>query len=182
MRERILDVAASKIEIYGLKKFTIDEIAIELKISKKTIYKYFRSKDEIVKEFFNEVIRTCKENTVEAINYKGEFSNKLHKIVCSNNEYKIPINIINEAKLYYPEQWEEIQKLKNFKLDIVEKLIKDAIKEGKIKEDIDYRILSKLIEKISDMFFDYDFLVNNNLTIDDIIDGIIKITLKGILK
>lgn len=182
MKDKILSVAASKIEKYGLKKFTIDEIALELKISKKTVYKYFHSKDEIVKEYFNEIIRTCRENTIEAVNYEGRFDDKLHEIVCSNNEHKIPIIIINEAKLYYPEQWEEIQKLKDFKLDIIEKLIKDAMKDGKIKEDIDYRILSKLIEKISDIFFDYDFLVNNNLTIDEIIDGIIKITLNGILK
>ena len=33
MKEKILDIASKNIELYGLKKFTIDNISKELKIS-----------------------------------------------------------------------------------------------------------------------------------------------------
>lgn len=60
MKDKILDTAANKIQMHGLKKFTIDEIAKDLKISKKTIYKYFNSKDAIVEEFFKTVVESDK--------------------------------------------------------------------------------------------------------------------------
>ena len=37
MKEKILNTTAQLISQYGLKKFTVDEIASELRISKKTI-------------------------------------------------------------------------------------------------------------------------------------------------
>lgn len=56
MKNKILDVVARLTEQYGLKKFTIDEVAAELHISKKTLYQYFRGKDEIIREYFEETL------------------------------------------------------------------------------------------------------------------------------
>ena len=50
MREKILNVVAQLINRYGLKKFTVDEVATTLRISKKTIYQYFSGKDEILND------------------------------------------------------------------------------------------------------------------------------------
>ena len=41
MRDEILRIVAQNIQIYGIKKMNLDLICKELKISKKTIYKYF---------------------------------------------------------------------------------------------------------------------------------------------
>ena len=47
---RILDAAKKKFEYYGFKKTTVDEIAEEAGISKRTIYETFNSKEEILSE------------------------------------------------------------------------------------------------------------------------------------
>jgi AcrR family transcriptional regulator len=36
---------------YGIKSITMDDAARELGISKKTLYEYFKDKDELVKQF-----------------------------------------------------------------------------------------------------------------------------------
>ncbi len=35
MKQKILDITSKNIELYGLKKFTMDDISYDLKISKK---------------------------------------------------------------------------------------------------------------------------------------------------
>jgi AcrR family transcriptional regulator len=47
---RILDAAKKKFEYYGFKKTTVDEIAEEAGISKRTIYETFSSKEKILSE------------------------------------------------------------------------------------------------------------------------------------
>ena len=89
MKDKILDMAANKIQIHGLKKFTIDEIARDLKISKKTIYKYFSSKDEIVEEFFKTIVKSDKENMESSLKRQNNFMSKIHCIVYSNHKYKV---------------------------------------------------------------------------------------------
>nr|WP_277443753.1 helix-turn-helix domain-containing protein [Pelotomaculum isophthalicicum] len=44
----MLQAASRQIEKYGFRKFTIDDIASDLGISKKTIYKYFISKKSLI--------------------------------------------------------------------------------------------------------------------------------------
>src|SRR5215831_11491328 len=48
MRKHILSTAKSQFLQFGFSKVTVDEIASKLGISKKTIYKFFSSKDEII--------------------------------------------------------------------------------------------------------------------------------------
>ncbi|MCL4538734.1 MAG: TetR/AcrR family transcriptional regulator [Bacteroidetes bacterium] len=49
-RQAILDLAYAKFAEHGFKKVSIDEVAAELGISKKTVYKFFPSKEEILGE------------------------------------------------------------------------------------------------------------------------------------
>ena len=49
-REKIIVKADELFRLYGIKSVTMDEIARELGISKKTIYQFFKDKDEVVQE------------------------------------------------------------------------------------------------------------------------------------
>ncbi len=51
--EKILQAAQKLFGQFGLKKVTIEDIAKEASVSKVTLYKYFRNKDDI----FEEVVR-----------------------------------------------------------------------------------------------------------------------------
>ena len=48
MQQRIIDTAESMFFRFGIRSVTMDDIAKELGISKKTIYQNFEDKDEIV--------------------------------------------------------------------------------------------------------------------------------------
>ena len=98
MREKILNVVAQLINRYGLKKFTVDEVATTLRISKKTIYQYFSGKDEMIHEYFLANLESDKQNMNKAM---------------------------QEA---YPEEWAEIESLRKYKLAASKELLKFAKK------------------------------------------------------
>jgi AcrR family transcriptional regulator len=59
----IIEAAQRLFGRFGLKKVTVEDIAAEAKVSKVTIYRYYRNKNEI----FNEVIRAEADQMYEAI-------------------------------------------------------------------------------------------------------------------
>ena len=182
MKDTILKVAAEKIQTYGLRKFTMDEIAEELKISKKTIYKYFKSKDDIIHEYFKEIVETDKTSTVESIRKDSSLVDKLNSIVYSYHKYKLPIKVLDEAYKFYHDEWEKINKLRDFKLDLMEKTLKEAMDEGLLKKDVNLNIISLILESASSTFLDHNFLNKNDMTMKESMNEVLTILLYGILK
>ena len=182
MKEIIMKVAAEKIQTYGLRKFTMDEIASQLKISKKTIYNHFKSKDNIISEYFKEIIESDKKYTIEAIKRDVSLEEKLNSVIFSYHKYKLPVNILDEAHKFYYEEWEKIQELKEFKLKLIENILKETMEAGLLKDDIQLHVISLILESVSNTFLDYKFLSENNITMKDAMNGMVTILLHGILK
>ena len=59
MKDQIVNKAIELFLQYGFKSVTIDDLAIKMSISKKTIYSYFQTKEELVEtsvmRHFNEI-------------------------------------------------------------------------------------------------------------------------------
>lgn len=182
MKQRILDTAAMLIQQYGLKKFTIDDIASELRISKKTIYKYFKSKNDIISEYFNQSISSGKDSIRDALAGQGSILEKLKVVVHSSHRYPLSVSLLNEVKRFYPEQWEKIDGLKTFKMQSMKNLLDEGVAEDVFREDINYAVFLRMLHEISDMFTDYDFLLQNRLKTSEAIDESLKIILYGAIK
>jgi len=53
IKDRILHTAYEKFQQYGFSKVTMEEIAADLGISKKTLYKYFSNKEHVLRELLD---------------------------------------------------------------------------------------------------------------------------------
>ena len=67
VKERILTKAADLFMRYGIRSITMDEIANQLGISKKTIYQFFTDKDDMVSAVIEQEI---KRNEAECIQFR----------------------------------------------------------------------------------------------------------------
>lgn len=182
MKDKILDIVARLIERYGLKKFTVDEVAAELGISKKTLYQYFNSKDEMIREYFEGIMTSDRQSVLAVMDSQRDFFEKIHAIVHSSHRYRMPVQIMDEAKQFYPDEWAKIEALKQFKLGVFQKLLKKAADEGILRQDIHFGILSSMLDRVSDMFIDTDFLIENGLKSTQAIDEALAIIIYGIVK
>ena len=69
-KEQIIEAARNLFHQFGFKKVSMDEIAKEAGVTKKTIYIYFSSKEELLKYFIQEEI-TNMEEIVEEVEAKN---------------------------------------------------------------------------------------------------------------
>lgn len=182
MKDKILDAVARLIERYGLKKFTVDEVAAELRISKKTLYQYFSGKDEMIREYFEENMTSDRQSVLNVMHSEKDFFEKVHAIVHSSHRYRMPMPVLNEAKQFYPEEWAKIEQLKQFKLDAFQALLEQAADEGILRPDVHFGILSSMLERVSGMFIDTEFLLENGLKATQAIDEALGIIINGIVK
>src|SRR3984893_18907365 len=91
-KDRILEKATDLFMRYGIRSITMDEIATQLGISKKTIYQFFTDKDEIVEAVID---REIQKNEQECRRFPGSSENAIHEIFIAIEEMEEMLKAIN---------------------------------------------------------------------------------------
>ena len=184
MKSRILIKGTELFFRYGVKTVTMDAIANELGISKKTIYQHFPDKDsmvyEVVKMFTEQDLAKWKE-------LDRLYSNVIEKMFKSFEMTKDLITQMNPRLLY------EIQKYfpnaftlfaEHSEKCINENLIADFKKGaqfGYFRNDIDFELLARLRMAEVNFAFNPDFYPNNKLALYETQLVMLDIFMRGIL-
>ncbi|MCA6435036.1 MAG: TetR/AcrR family transcriptional regulator [Bacteroidetes bacterium] len=132
---------------YGIKNITMDDVAKHLSISKKTIYQFFKDKDEMVHSLMALSLDDDKCRIQSAHDNSKNVVEEVFKIMDSMREIFSKVNpiLFFELNKYYPETWKMFMKFKNeFILKTVENSLLRGQKEGYIRENINVKLLSKL--------------------------------------
>lgn len=182
MKDIILKTASEQIQKYGLRKFTMDEIAVELKMSKKTLYKYFPGKDIIIQEYFNEIIESDRIDTETNLKEAQSLLEQINSIVFSYHKYRLPVSIIEEAEKFYHDEWIKIQQLKDYKVALLKDCLQTAKNTGYLKKDVNLNMIGLLIDNSINTIFSYEFLSKNHVTVKEAVNEVLKILLYGIMK
>ncbi|MGM9970324.1 MAG: TetR/AcrR family transcriptional regulator [Anaeroplasma sp.] len=146
MKEIIIEKAIESLRREGL-KFSLDTLAKDLKISKKTIYKYFSNKEILAKELYDEYYKKMILKTNNSIEKKELLLIYYDSFIMSadwifnkfklNNIKKIVDNKNNEL-------WSSISlKIKN---ENINKIIIDGAFKEALRNDVDpLKIIEELI-------------------------------------
>jgi AcrR family transcriptional regulator len=132
---------------YGIKSVTMDDVAHELSISKKTLYQHFADKKELVLAVLKEDYRK------RQIDFSLILNNKVNAIEELFLYYKLQIRIIRDhkpsfvydLKKYYPDIFNHFQVIKRGRIldSVLENLIKGK-KEGLYRPDLNEDVISRL--------------------------------------
>jgi AcrR family transcriptional regulator len=155
-KERILLAAYQLFFRYGIKSVTMDDIAKHLSMSKKTIYQFFRDKDEVVHTLVEQGIAKDQHDFQEiskaSVNVVEEvfvMMKKMHEIFGNINP-----NIFYDLRKYHPKTWEVFHK---FRTEFIYQMVIDALekgkKEGLVRADVNSKLIAKLRVEEVDMGF-----------------------------
>ncbi len=184
MKKRILEKGAQLFFRFGVKTVTMDSIAAELGISKKTIYQYFQDKDSIV---FDVVERFLVEDKKKWDILDAKYPNVIEKMFASMEVMKDMLKEMNprilfEIQKYYPKAFALFQ---SYQVNhISEKISGDfslGIQSGYFRSDIDVMFLTKLRMAEIDLGFHPDFYPENKLSVFDTQRVLCDIFMRGIL-
>lgn len=160
-KDEIIDRSFKLFLQFGVQHITMDDVANECAISKKTIYKYFENKNDLLCHIIKfQAIEL--ETNLKA--YPKKFPNALTSLKSFFDNINAVFNkispvFVKETKKFYPNIYIEILKLKN---TIILPFIKENIKQGKkekfYKSNLIDDELSKSYDTILNMIFmDYFF-------------------------
>lgn len=168
-QEQIIEAARKLFYKYGFKRVSVDEIAREAKVTKRTLYMYFRSKEEILKYFINEEIQKmeCMVRDIEAQNlgFLDTIHQVLYKLLKYKNEHEFLNRIIEEIDVFNNPMLIENLKVIDRKIQnyILQKL-NIAIEKGYTKVE-DPEVTAFLIYKMYiALMFDWN---ENNSKLDE---------------
>ncbi|MEY4331668.1 MAG: hypothetical protein RLZZ196_406 [Bacteroidota bacterium] len=145
MENRILYKARDLMTRHGVKHVTMDDIATQLGISKKTIYQFYKDKDALVMAVVNFELE---EQSIKCQRTQDNADNAVHEMFMILEDIQQMFKnmnpmTMNELAKYYPEAFMRIQ---NHKDDFMHKIIKTnlikGIEQGVYRKEIDPEILS----------------------------------------
>jgi len=133
IKERIRQKADELFRRYGIKSVTMDEIANQLGVSKKTIYHSFSDKNELVDEV---VVDILKYNKNCCRHFKDESQNAIHEVYMAMEMLQVMFDNMNPIILFDIERNHPAtyKKFKEYKYQFLYELVKENIERGKREE------------------------------------------------
>jgi AcrR family transcriptional regulator len=155
--ERIIEGGEELFLKAGIKSVTMDDIARHLGISKKTIYHFFKDKNDLVIALVKKKLKEDEDQMEEIISKSGNVIEEMINMMNCSEEIISRINpiVIHDMQKYHPQAWKEFQ---NFKSGVViqtlEELLTKGITQGYIRPDIDVKIISRMRVNQIELGFD----------------------------
>jgi AcrR family transcriptional regulator len=146
-KDKILLGAEALFMKYGFKSITMDDIARELGVSKKTLYQFFEDKNDLVNQTIEAHINfdklhciKIKESGIDSIEFLFEMSKSL-----TENHRKVNVAILFDLRKYFKPAWE---KLEQFKSDFIRQQmimnIEDGKEQGIYRLDVNTELMARL--------------------------------------
>ena len=146
MKERIQEKAMELFMRYGIRSISMDDIATQLGISKKTIYQYFADKDELVGAVVDADINDLQHRCVDC---EMQAENAVHELFLTMDmiqEFLMNMNpmLLYDLKKFHLQAYSKwIEHKNNFLLVRVQKNIEQGKSEGLYRADLNSDILSR---------------------------------------
>ena len=169
MKEAILKKSGEIFLKYGFKSVTMDDIANQLGISKKTIYKYYNNKEELVDEaitrlheHMHDTINAICELGFNAIEENFEVK-KMFKDLFKNSDD----SPMYQLEKYYPKTFKKIisNEFSMFK-DCIVKNIEKGISEDLYLKNLDLELISKFYFSLAMSVYDTHLYIYDKNTVN----------------
>ena len=146
-KDRILTRAATLFLRNGIKSVSMDDIATDLGMSKKTLYKTFTNKDEIVLAVMTDHL--CKGQS-ECARFAGISADAVREMLdisaWADEQFgNVHPSIFYDLRKYHPNAWMLFSTHKStFILEQITRNLRRGIAEGLFRSDLDVEVLARL--------------------------------------
>ncbi len=183
MRERIIEEAKEQFLQFGIRNITMDQIAAELGISKRTLYGLFKDKTELI---FSCVDALFMRHNLKTTEIMESSQNVIEAFFNSLREGMKVMNTVNpvfyyDLKKFYPKIWKASHERKmSSSLRFMEDLLKKGISQGLFREEIDVHIISKLFYEQTKLIIDEQVFPRNEFSISEVFKNLTVNFMRGI--
>jgi len=182
-RRRILDKAGELFFQFGYKRVTMDDIARELGMSKKTIYLHVPSKDALVEtymlSFLEETIGKATA-TFQGAEDVVELTQRLLPFLRERFSKISPV-MMADMQRYYPHLWEQINERRMAVLGLYIGLLERDREAGLIRPEVNPKVMAKIIMTVVQEVANPATFMELQVPLPDVMDTFINLMLRGAL-
>ncbi len=180
IRKKILETVVIEYQKKGL-KFTMDDIAKELHISKKTIYKTYRDKEQMLDEMVDYVFNSIKETEARIMkNPMLSTDEKVKKILGAlpDNYKSLDFRLLYQLAEKYPKVYKKINSRLESDWDNTIALIELGIKEGSIR-NVSIPVVKLMFESTIEKFLSSDILIKMDMDYTQALSQMVDLLVYG---
>ena len=169
LRESILEGTLKAFNQKGL-KFTMDDLAGILGMSKKTIYTVFRDKESLFLAMVDYLFDSIKE------------SEKIRAVlgVLPESYREVDFRQLYLLREKYPNIYKHVEERLETGWETTISLLEQGMKEGVIRP-VKIPIVKMMLEAALEQFFQRDILISNGISYQDGLDEVVTILVQGIV-
>ncbi|NUM50015.1 MAG: TetR/AcrR family transcriptional regulator [Flavobacteriales bacterium] len=168
----------------GIRSVTMDDIASELKISKKTLYRYVSDKNDLVQKVMN---LNCADDTLVCENIKKNSENAIDELLSISKHVSLKLQSIHpslhfDLEKYYHEAWKKMQQHHaGYVLKSIETNINRGKKEGLYRKEVHAGIIARIYISKIDIIFNSEIFPPGEYNFLDVYKEMLHYHLQGIL-
>jgi len=183
VRDRILEESGLLFGKYGIRSMTMDSLAEEMGISKRTIYERFKDKDTLLIEVIKYYKKQTESETYRLIEQSDNVIEALFRIIKMTIAQMMQMNpaFFHDFKKYHPKVFKDIAQPGSIRdFSITRKLLETGIEQEIFRDDINLEIVNRALHALFDLFNQESSLVEAGHDRKEIFDHVLIPYLRGI--
>ena len=183
--ERIVDAARAHFFKHGFRTVTMDDLAAELGISKKTIYAHFPGKFDLLEAVLTDKFAGV-EATLKAVTraHPHDFSTTLQELLAGTqrelNEIKPPF--VRDMRQKAPHVFKVVERRRGALIQrYFGKLFSDGQRDGMVRKDVPVRLMIEILLAVVQSIMNPSKMEELGMMPKEGFAGILKIVLEGAL-
>jgi AcrR family transcriptional regulator len=185
IRKRIMDGARDLFFRYGFSKVTMDEAASRLGMSKKTLYKHFPSKEDLLQAVTADHIRENDEQLKALCSRKGPGPlDKLRQLMAyiASMYARMSDALVHDLRRNAPEIWKQVEECRRGHIfNEFGSLIREGRRKGIFRKDVDERLSLMIYFESVHHILHPEVLAGLPFKPSKVFDTIVKVTFEGLL-
>ena len=184
--QQILGIAQQLFSQFGLKKVTTDDIARKAGVSKATIYKLYKNKEEILKDVVQLECDQLIREIYLVIDKKADTREKLHAyLLVKNQMIHNLVNLYQVTRMSGDSYWPFIHEAQDRYIleekNIVAKILRDGVKRGEVNVSRVDPAAHVLVIAFRTLEYPWD-IEKGDIPLKDHISILLNIIMNGLIK
>lgn len=185
IRKRIMEEAKALFFRFGFTKVTMDEAADSLGMSKKTLYRFFPSKEDLLQEITRDHLHQCdgeltsilKQADLDPLEKFKRYMNYVTAIYAKMSE-----PLLHDLRKHAPEIWQMIEEHRQKCLhNDFGALVKEGRHKGVFRKDVDERLFILIYSTLLKDVLNPEVLSGLPFKPSQVFDTVMKVLFEGLL-
>ncbi|WNG42931.1 TetR/AcrR family transcriptional regulator [Archangium minus] len=183
IRARILEKAEAFFLTHGYSRVTMDDIATELRMSKKTLYRHFSSKEELGEAAIAASFARIGEELARMLDDERlDFGERLQGFVrVLAGRYGRSATVLRDLQRDAPALWQRLLELRRESMQArFGRLFTEGVKAGAVRADVEPRLVIRMMLTLVDQLLRPDVLEELGMTAEQVFPRMLGVILDGV--